>query len=71
MRPSWEHFHHDADMGVRGRGPSVEAAFEQAAVALTAIVTEPENLSERVQLELQCSAPNLELLFSDFLNELI
>jgi tRNA nucleotidyltransferase (CCA-adding enzyme) len=28
----WEHFAHDADIGVRGIGASVEEAFEQAAV---------------------------------------
>ena len=27
----WEHFHHDADIGVRGFGPTKEAAFEQTA----------------------------------------
>ena len=27
----WEHFQHQADIGVRGLGSSVETAFEQAA----------------------------------------
>ena len=35
----WEHFIHQADMGIRGRGASKEEAFEQAAVALTAVIT--------------------------------
>ena len=30
----WEHFEHEADIGVRGTGPTREAAFEQAALAL-------------------------------------
>lgn len=34
----WEHFSHGSDLGVRGFGHSVEEAFEQSAVALTAIV---------------------------------
>jgi len=38
-RSGWEHFSHDADIGVRGFGPSIEAAFEQAALAQTAVVT--------------------------------
>ena len=29
----WEHFSHDADMGVRGIGPTLEETFEQAALA--------------------------------------
>jgi SHS2 domain-containing protein len=30
----WELFAHDADVGVRGFGPTREAAFEQGAIAL-------------------------------------
>jgi len=37
----WEHFDHGADVGVRGVGPTKEAAFEQIAVALTATITDP------------------------------
>src|SRR3569623_1395361 len=32
----WELYPHEADMGVRGIGPSLEAAFAQAGLALTA-----------------------------------
>lgn len=28
----WEHFPHDADIGVRGFGPTPARAFEQAAL---------------------------------------
>ena len=31
--PSWEHFEHQADVGVRGIGRSRDEAFEQAALA--------------------------------------
>ena len=34
--PRWEHFEHDADVGVRGWGNTRAEAFEQAAVAMTA-----------------------------------
>jgi SHS2 domain-containing protein len=33
---------HDADVGIRGRGTSLAEAFEQAAYALTFIVTDAE-----------------------------
>jgi len=36
----WEHFSHGSDIGVRGFGESIEEAFEQAAVALTAVVAD-------------------------------
>lgn len=35
----WAHLGHPADIGVRGCGPTREAAFEQAALALTAVIT--------------------------------
>ena len=41
MQPTWEHFPHQADMGVRGIGPTKEAAFEGAALVLTAVITDP------------------------------
>jgi len=31
----WEHYAHEADMGIRGVGATKEEAFEQAAIALT------------------------------------
>jgi len=34
-----EYFAHDADVGVRGRSAGAAEAFEQAAQALTAVVT--------------------------------
>ena len=40
----WEHFPHDADIGVRGIGASKEEAFEQAALALTAVLTDPRTV---------------------------
>ncbi|MDH3407301.1 MAG: archease, partial [Gammaproteobacteria bacterium] len=33
----WEHFPHEADMGIRGIGNTRDEAFEQAALAMTAI----------------------------------
>jgi SHS2 domain-containing protein len=35
----WEHFPHAADVGVRGFGKTAAEAFEQAAFALTAVIT--------------------------------
>lgn len=39
MEGSWAHFSHDADMGVRGIGNTLEEAFEQGACALSAVIT--------------------------------
>ena len=69
--PSWEHFRHGADIGLRGRGPTREAAFEQAARALTAVVADPGRVAERQALDFTCEAPDPELLLVDFLNALV
>jgi SHS2 domain-containing protein len=66
----WEHFPHDADVGVRGWGPTPAVAFEQAAHALTAVITDAE-VSSAVAVEIKCEAPDLELLFVEWLNAII
>ncbi len=46
----WEHFEHGADIGVRGIGPTPASAFEQAALALTAVITDPASPPEADRL---------------------
>ena len=67
----WEHFHHEADIGVRGYGDSPAAAFEGAALALTAVITDPDTVDCREQVTIECEAPDLELLLVDWLNALV
>jgi SHS2 domain-containing protein len=67
----WEHFPHEADMGVRGIGTTLEEAFEQAAMALTAVITDPHTVAPREVVEISCDAPDVELLFAEWLNALI
>ncbi len=69
--PHWEHFHHQADVGVRGCGPTLASAFEQAALALTAVVTDPRRLSDGMAVSIDCEAPDSELLLTDWLNAVI
>ena len=67
----WAHFHHEADIGVRGIGASREKAFEEAALALTAVITEPASVNCKESITLDCEAPDTELLFVDWLNALV
>ena len=67
----WQHFAHDADVGVRGIGADKETAFEQAALALTAAVADPASVAAREAVEIACSAPDDGLLLADWLNALI
>jgi SHS2 domain-containing protein len=71
MRDHWEHFEHSADIGVRGIGATKAAAFEQAALALTATVTPPEGVDAREPVAIACAAPNDETLFVDWLNAVV
>ncbi|MBI5436228.1 MAG: archease [Nitrosomonadales bacterium] len=67
----WEHFPHQADIGVRGLGATLEQAFEQAALALTAVIADPADVAPREMIRLSCAAPDVELLLVDWLNLLI
>lgn len=68
---SWEHFSHGSDIGVRGIGSSVEEAFEQAALALTAVVADVATVAHQEIIEVRCEAPDLELLLVGWLNAII
>ncbi|MDX9741577.1 MAG: archease [Gammaproteobacteria bacterium] len=67
----WEHFPHDADVGMHGIGSTPAQAFEQAALALTAVVTDPVTVAELESAAFDCAAPDLELLLVDWLNAVI
>jgi SHS2 domain-containing protein len=67
----WSHFAHGADIGVRGRGASQAEAFEQAALALTGVLTDPSTVEAREPVEIRCAAPDDEMLLVDWLNALV
>jgi SHS2 domain-containing protein len=69
--PPWEHFEHRADIGVAGYGRTPAEAFEQAALALTAILCDPAAVAPAERVEIECEAPDLELLLVDWLHALI
>ncbi len=69
--PYWELFSHDADMGVRGVGRTLEEAFAQAGIALTGVATNPQTVKPASERVIKCQAPNLDILFYDWLNSLI
>ncbi len=71
MTPNWEHFPHEADMGVRGIGTTREAAFEGAALAVTAVITDPSSVAPTQAVSIACDAPDDELLLVDWLNAIV
>jgi SHS2 domain-containing protein len=68
---SYELFAHEADIGIRGRGPTKAVAFGQAALALTAAVTDPGGVNASMSVAIECMAPNDVTLFVDWVNALI
>jgi tRNA nucleotidyltransferase (CCA-adding enzyme) len=68
---TWRHFAHDADIGLIGVGPTKAEAFQQAAIALTAVVADPALVKLVTPVEIACHAPDDELLLVEWLNALI
>ncbi len=67
----WEHFPHEADIGVRGIGSTKEKAFEAAGLAVTAVITDLASVSPMQAVQIACEAPDEELLLVDWLNALV
>ncbi|OGI45845.1 MAG: archease [Candidatus Muproteobacteria bacterium RBG_16_65_34] len=71
MTAHWEHFPHEADVGVRGIGATPEQAFEQAALAMTAVIADPATITPTQAVAIEAEAPDMELLLVDWLNALV
>ncbi len=71
MTDHWEHFEHEADIGVRGIASTLAGAFEQAAAAMTGVITDIDSVQPRELVEIECAAPDAEFLLVDWLNALI
>ena len=67
----WEHFEHQADIGIRGFGPTKERAFEQTALALTAVITTVQKVQPNTRILIHCQDDDDELLLIDWLSALL
>jgi SHS2 domain-containing protein len=67
----WEHYEHGADIGVRGFGATKAEAFEQAGLALTAVVADLRLIGQFEPVRIDCEAPDDELLLAEWLNALV
>ena len=70
-REYWEHYSHPADMGIRGIGETKEKAFSQAALALTALITNPEDIELIEKVNIECRESDDEQLLFAWLNALL
>jgi SHS2 domain-containing protein len=70
-RPDWEHFEHVADVGVRGYGETVEQAFANVAMAMTAVISEPGMVRHVDAVRVDCEAASMDELLYAWLNSLV
>ena len=71
MSGHWEHFAHEADIGVRGVGATRAEAFEQAALAMMAVIVDPDTVRPMERVDIECAAADEELLLADWLNRIV
>ena len=67
----WEHFEHDADIGLRAQANSREGLFEAMGEALTALITDPHSIGVQTTIDVHCEAPDNATLLVDWLNALV
>ncbi len=65
------YFEHGADIGVIGRGPTLEDAFAEAARATFAIMAPPDEVAERLGVEIDFDEPDVEFALVTWLNRLL
>ena len=65
------YFEHDADVGVVGRGATLEQAFVSGAEAVFSLITRIESVQPRERLEVQFEEADPELAFVTWINQLL
>lgn len=65
------YFEHDADIGIVGRAERIEEAFEHAATAMFAIMTDPGQVALRGSVVIEFEEADTELALVTWLNLLL
>ena len=71
MEKDFEIIDHTADVGLRAFGASFQEAFANAAKAMFSLITELDSVSPGLYRDVEVSAPDIETLLVEWLNELI
>ena len=71
ITPHWPHFEHRADIGIRGFGNNPAEAFAQAALAMSAIITDLSLIAASQKIHIVCEEAEQDLLFVDWLNAIV
>ncbi|KYK33089.1 MAG: hypothetical protein AYK19_14425 [Theionarchaea archaeon DG-70-1] len=70
MEP-FEFLDHEADIGIRGWGKTIEEAFENGAKAMFSVMVNLEGVELKEEIHVGVTAEDLDLLFIEWLNELL
>ncbi|MEW6326002.1 MAG: archease [Thermodesulfobacteriota bacterium] len=71
MNSGYETFEHGADIGIRGKGRTLEEAFSNGAKALFSLMADLSTIEPQKEIQVECTAPDIETLFMVWLNQLI
>ena len=66
-----DYFDHVADMGIIGRGTLIQEAFENAATAVFAIMTDPAEIRPQASVAIEFEEADVELALVTWLNLLL
>ncbi|MBI5049182.1 MAG: archease [Deltaproteobacteria bacterium] len=62
---------HEADVGIRATGSTLEEAFEQGAKAMLNVMWDISTIEERQNVSIECTAGDIPELFVEALNEIL
>jgi SHS2 domain-containing protein len=68
---SFKYLDHEADVGIRAEGASVEEAFCEGARAMFNVMADLDQVAQTKRVEITCESDTMALLFVQWLNELI
>lgn len=71
MSMEYELLDHEADVGVRGWGSTVEEAFEHGAKGMFSVMVNVDAVDPDEEITVTAEADDLESLFVEWLNELV
>ena len=67
----YEFLDHEADIGIRSTGDTLEEAFEDGAKAMFAVMVDLETVEIHQKIEIEVEANDIAALFIEWLNELL
>jgi SHS2 domain-containing protein len=71
METTYSYFPHDADIGIIGRGPTLEAAMVAAASAMFAVMVDLAAVRPETAVQIGFEEPDIELALVTWLNRLL